>query len=363
MLTYFKVEGFKKFEKGVAINFENVRDYKFNTECIKDGVIKNAIIYGKNATGKSSLGLAILDISFHINYDVSSIKSEEYLNWNNNIAKFEYKFNFDGKILEYSYSKVSASELRREKIVLDDEVLMDYDYENKSGDFVGLNKIKSTLNLKYEGDGSIFSYILNNITIDTEHPLYKFKQFVSKMIWFRTLDKTQFVAQKNINDDYFKFIFEPGAKEEFEEFLKKSGVEEKLLIKLDNEGKQALFFEKNSQLLNFFSVASSGTKALYTFFYWNKTVRHASFIYLDEFDAYYHHELAENIIEMIKQMNNTQSIFTTHNTNLLTNNIMRPDCYFILSEKLIAFCDATQRELRQGHNLEKLYKAGEFNVD
>ena len=53
---------------------------------------------------------------------------------------------------------------------------------------------------------------------------------------------------------------------------------------------------------------------------------------------------------------------TTHNTNLMTNQLMRPDCVFILSRdgRITALCDATDRELREGHNLEKLYIGGEF---
>ena len=85
-------------------------------------------------------------------------------------------------------------------------------------------------------------------------------------------------------------------------------------------------------------------------------------LFIDEFDAYYHYELAEQIVKMLEQMHNTQVILTSHNTNLLSNRIMRPDCYFILSDgKLTSFVNATNRELREGHNLEKLYMSGEFN--
>ena len=112
----------------------------------------------------------------------------------------------------------------------------------------------------------------------------------------------------------------------------------------------------------FFKVASSGTRALYTFFYWYKTAKDVSFMYVDEFDAYYHYELSEYIVTILEKMTNTQVIITSHNTNLLTNKIMRPDCYFILSNnKLTSFADATSRELREGHNLEKLYMSGEFD--
>lgn len=85
-------------------------------------------------------------------------------------------------------------------------------------------------------------------------------------------------------------------------------------------------------------------------------------MFIDEFDAFYHYELAESIVKLLEKMPQTQVILTSHNTNLLTNRIMRPDCYFILSDnKLTSFANATNRELREGHNLEKLYKSGEFD--
>lgn len=69
-----------------------------------------------------------------------------------------------------------------------------------------------------------------------------------------------------------------------------------------------------------------------------------------------------DIVQVLKKMKNTQVILTSHNTNLLTNRIMRPDCYFILTkDKLTSLANAASRELREGHNLEKLYMSGEFN--
>ena len=89
----------------------------------------------------------------------------------------------------------------------------------------------------------------------------------------------------------------------------------------------------------------------------------SSFVYLDEFDAFYHYEMAEKVIRFFKRKYpKCQMIMTSHNTNLMTNRIMRPDCLLILSSRgtLTSLCNATERELREGHNLEKMYISGEF---
>jgi len=91
--------------------------------------------------------------------------------------------------------------------------------------------------------------------------------------------------------------------------------------------------------------------------------KNPSFLFLDEFDAFYHYEMSENVVRFFKERySDCQVIITTHNTNLMTNRLMRPDCLFILSQygTLTPLCAATERELREGHNLEKMYISGEF---
>ena len=145
----------------------------------------------------------------------------------------------------------------------------------------------------------------------------------------------------------------------FEEFLNYMGVECKLAFKTLPDGHNELYF-KYKKLIPFYENASSGTIALLNIY--RRLVfssKNASLIYLVEF------EMAENLVKYFKQMlPNCQIILTTHNTNLMTNRLMRPDCLFVLSRsgKLTALCDATTRELREGHNLEKMYISGEFEA-
>ena len=84
---------------------------------------------------------------------------------------------------------------------------------------------------------------------------------------------------------------------------------------------------------------------------------------MDEFDAFYNYELAENVVKILKaKYPECQIVLTSHNTNLMTNRILRPDCLLILSRYgLTPLSRATERELREGQNLEKMYIGGEFS--
>ncbi|ROW57492.1 ATP-binding protein, partial [Cronobacter malonaticus] len=72
MLYKFEVEGFKGFEHKLSFDLSHQKNYEFNQECIRDGVIRKSIVYGKNGIGKSNLGLALFDIVSHLtDYNVS----------------------------------------------------------------------------------------------------------------------------------------------------------------------------------------------------------------------------------------------------------------------------------------------------
>ena len=362
MIKFFEVSGFKNFKDKIVLNFSDVRDYKFNSECITNGLISKAIIYGRNSIGKSNLGLAIFDIVSHLtSKNVTTGMYDYYLNANNlnKFAEFHYIFKFDDQIIDYNYKKDEKQLLIYEK--LNDKILFEYDFSNKIGNTDGIRDIVPSLNWAFQDSDSILKYVINNSILEDSHPIRRLMRFVLNMLWFRSLDVNRYIGYKDKISDYFDFIFEKNNIKEFEGFLHSSGIKENLKAIRDNDGIKRLYFTGKTPL-PFFKVASSGTKALYNFFYWYKTAEEVSLMFIDEFDAFYHYELAESIVSIIEKMKNTQVILTSHNTNLLSNCIMRPDCYFILSEnKLTSFANATNRELREGHNLEKLYMSGEFN--
>lgn len=364
MLKLFEVTGFKNFKTCTAINFSDVRDYKFNTECIKDHIISKMIVYGKNSIGKSNLGLALFDIVSHLSAkNVTPNLYDYYLNVESpdDYALFHYVFSFGQDEINYTYRKDEKQTLIYEKLYLNQKLMFEYDYRKNKGNTNGIHELAPTLNLSMQDVDSVLKYVISNTLLDDKHPLRQMMTYINNMLWFRSLDENRYIGYKTKSSDYFDFIFDEEVLSEFEEFLHRYGVEENLVVKTDHDGIKRLYFDTDTPL-PFFKVASSGTKALYTFFYWYKTAKNVSLMFIDEFDAFYHYELAESIVSMLEKMENTQVILTSHNTNLLTNRIMRPDCYFILTkDRLTSLANATDRELREGHNLEKLYMSGEFN--
>lgn len=109
-------------------------------------------------------------------------------------------------------------------------------------------------------------------------------------------------------------------------------------------------------------TASTGTRSLALFYYWYIRMQKASFVFIDEFDAFYHFELSESVEKSLKDIQGVQIFTTTHNTDLMSNDLLRPDCYYILKDnKIKAISELTEKELRFAHNLQKMYKAGAFN--
>ena len=113
----------------------------------------------------------------------------------------------------------------------------------------------------------------------------------------------------------------------------------------------------------FDEIASTGTRSLQLLYYWLQKMSTASFVFIDEFDAFYHYKLSFEVCKRLFNLN-CQVFTSSHNTYLMTNDLLRPDCNFILQNNIIRPLQAcTEKELRFGHNIEKIYKAGAFHVE
>jgi hypothetical protein len=251
-----------------------------------------------------------------------------------------------------------------------------------------------------DNDLSVVKYVNANTVLDDtpENRLLKtFFTFIKNMSLIVNLDSYQL---KNISSNVSEIIIQAGV-DKFEVFLNAVGVKSKLaVIKVNDEKRVA--FDYGKKKIDFLDNASAGTISLTAQYislyllklqlelndYKNEIINirqnqldesdlgryddvatnleligKASFpfIFIDEFDAFYHYAVSKYMVKKLKAIN-CQFVLTTHNTGIMTNRLFRPDSTFIMNDKkILPVFETTDQELRKAHNLEKLYKGGAFS--
>ena len=207
----------------------------------------------------------------------------------------------------------------------------------------------------------------------TNKAVWLFFNFVDRMLMFSNLRQNYYQGFIVGNPAVDVEIIKKGKLAELENFLNSANVECSLK-NLEINGQQKLFFYfGDNHFIDFWDNASTGTQSLVFFFYWylqmqdNPAVA-PSFVYLDEFDAFYHEETAATVVEKLKQVQ-CQVLLTTHDSYLLSNDLIRPDCAFKMlpeykdsdSYVMGPLSSRTQKELRQALNIPKMFRAGAFD--
>lgn len=381
MLKRFAVRNYKNFKDEIEINFGSVGGYQFSTDCISDGAITKMLVYGRNATGKTNLGKAIMDIASTMLTRAGFVENGVFLNADSadDCAGFSYTFDISGVELIYRYTHFSNMELRDEELIIDGASIFKCDFSNKKYCFDNLKYVDAeTANVdiylqaltgdekteeNIESKLPFLRWLISNVALKSDSVLMRLSNYVRRMTMITVGNVMPYRIIRRTSSLFYESLEDPNRLKDLEDFLNAMGIECRLVLKKLPDGQRELYFA-HEKLVPFYDNASSGTLALVDLY--RKLIFPAgdpSFIYLDEFDAFYHYEMAENVVKFFKKKYpRCQMIMTSQNTNLMTNRLMRPDCMFILSRKgtLTALCNATTRELREGHNLEKMYISGEF---
>ena len=380
MLKKFTLKNYKNFKDEISIDFENTAGYQFSTDCITDGTISKMLIYGRNATGKTNLGKALIDICMTMFGVRRYADTGVFLNADSidETATFSYEFRFENNELIYRYTRFYNQELRNEELRINKKTIFSCDFENNKFDFKNLKYINAetasidrylqSVDIDDEEELQepklpFLRWLISNVALNSDSILIELANYTRRMLMI-TAGNTMLRTSRRMNDSFYELLEDSNRLKDLEYFLNEMGIECKLILQKLPDGQRELYF-KHEKLVPFYETASSGTLALVDLYRrlipknWDP-----SFIYLDEFDAFYHYEMSEKVINFFKRRYpKCQIIMTSHNTNLMTNRLMRPDCLFILSRAgaLTALCNATERELREGHNLEKMYISGEFD--
>lgn len=370
MLTKFEVSNFKCFDEKLEFDLSSTNGYTFNSECLKDGIINCAMVYGFNGSGKSNLGWAIFDIIEHL---TDRIRHENpykhYTNAFNNsdAACFAYEFLIKNKKIRYEYRKTDYKTLLFEALWIDDELMVYFDRKDNNENFISnLPGTESLNKIIKDSQLSALKYIKNNSTFDDNDitkTFVDFFSFVDKMLFFRSLEDRTYIGLDRHQGSLTSYIIEHDKVKDFEAFLREANIDCRISV-VGLKDDRELVFDFGDKKILFGDIMSTGTSSLMLFYCWYQHIlsSEVSFLFIDEFDAFYHHELSRLVVEKLKA-SGVQFVLTTHNTSIMSNDLMRPDCYFLIwKSKLMPLSKCTERELREAHNIEKIYKSGAFYV-
>ena len=166
---------------------------------------------------------------------------------------------------------------------------------------------------------------------------------------------------KIINDFFDEYNFEQSV--EYEHSTKGGRLR---WVVGDNEDEKSIFFKRKSIDTPIpFEEESLGNQNLLrilpTFF---SVIKNGGMLLADEFSSGFHNELEKLLIKyFMEKSNNSQLLFVSHSTNLLSNAILRPDQEYSVEfhgENGSSVRRFSEEQPRAAQNVEKMYVSGVF---
>lgn len=409
MMLNFKVKNFRSIKDEIILDMQASSDTTSKEQSVfevgKTALLKSAAIYGPNASGKSNIlkafvifRLMILESQIRSNVptDLPNENFKLSSETENKPSFFEMEFLLNGEIFIYGFEidkkKICTEWLRQVK---GNKILFDrkeQDIEHNKNYFqeattvlkkqtsekvlfltvlasnhgeISEKIIQLIQNTNYisgtqRGDTLNFSFgqFLNNPKMAE-----KMKEFILKADFgiddIQASEKMILAKEaRNIPDKFKELLFQENSKiaERSLKFLHK---------KYSSNGKEA---EKES--LDFFTEESEGTQTMFALSApFIDTLDKGKILFIDEIDASLHPLLCQYLISIFnskeKNPNNAQLIFTTHDTSLLKEELLRRDqIYFTDKNKkgateLFSLADISERK---GVDFAKRYLEGRYNA-
>ena len=205
MLKKFTLKNYKNFKDEISIDFENIAGYQFSTDCITDGTISKMLIYGRNATGKTNLGKALIDLYTIVSGGRRYADTGIFLNADSadETAIFSYEFRFDNNELVYRYARFSNQELKDEELLIDGKQIYRCDFEHNQFDVKNLEYInaETASTDRYfqsveTGDGEelqeprlpFLRWLINNVALSRDSILIKLANYARRMLMIKAGD-------------------------------------------------------------------------------------------------------------------------------------------------------------------------------
>ncbi|MFH1564604.1 MAG: ATP-binding protein [bacterium] len=409
MMLNFKVKNFRSIKDGVVLDLQATTDKTLKEQSVfevgKTALLKSAAIYGPNASGKSNILKAfvvfrMMILESQLRSNIPTDLPSEYFKLSseteNKPSFFEMEFLLEDEIFIYGFEidkkKIYAEWLKqvkgnkilfkREKQEIEsnknyfqeatavlkkqtmEKVLFLSILASSNGEIskkiIQLIQKTNYISGTQRGDTLNFSFgqFLNNSKMAE-----KMKEFILKadfgVVDIKASEKMILAKEaRNIPDKFKEFLFKEDSKiaERNLKFLHK---------KYDQNGK-----EVEKEPLDFFAEESEGTQQMFALSApFIDTLENGKILFIDEIDASLHPLLCQYLISIFnskeKNPKNAQLIFTTHDTSLLNEDLLRRDqIYFTDKNKkeateLFSLADISERK---GVDFAKRYLEGRYNA-
>ena len=412
MLIQFNFKNFKSFRDEVSLDLTATRITEHHDHIEKvanEKILKTAVIYGANASGKSNVYEAFKFMSIYVMESFKygdEIKEENKENISkplltpfkfddtskNGSSTFEvfYTINNDPHQKTYQYGFTLNNErVLEEWLYYKSKTSKEYFplFERSDNDtnihfYKDLKKYEQNIKMSLERECLIVSlgaklkveplkevrdWFISNEVIDFGNPIENF--LYSRML------PNKFVEDEDVRKevvDYFN-CFDKSIKE----------IDAKKVENIDNKGKNYIkvdSFHKMYDSEEFESIPleqeSSGTLKMFSLFQLLKDVlRKGSILFVDELNARLHPLLVRDIILTFsnKEINTkkAQLIFTTHDVWQLSSNLFRRDEIWFTNKdsngistlySLVDFADDEGTKIRKDENYAKNYLLGNYGA-
>jgi AAA15 family ATPase/GTPase len=393
MLLEFTVGNFLSFKDKKTFTLEagSISEHKDNV--VKEGkykVLRSAVIYGANSSGKSNF-IKALDFMTSTVTESSKLNSTDKLNakpfllnteTENEPSFFEILFTKSNKRYRYGF------ELDNDKIhsewlyILDGKSKKETLYFIRNNDGIGVADIFEEaigLESKTRNNGLFISVVdqFNSSVAKIVMWELKWIEILSGIDHKESISMTNVLYNeggmksklvgliKNLNLGFDSFVINDNAKEEFK---KRISTQHK---KFDGKGRfiSDIEFKLTEQ-------ESSGTNKLFDLVgYMLFALEFGIVLIIDELDSKLHPILTQEIIKLFNNPEtnpkNAQLIFTTHDTNLLGANLFRRDQIWFTEKddfestdmySLLEFKDEDGNTIRKDRSFEKDYIRGRYGA-
>lgn len=376
MLTKITLDNFKSFKNKTVVDLTKTNYTILSQNVADNGVLKGCIFVGANASGKSTIILAVkllLDLLF----SERNINSGMFLCMfgDSNKYSLSYEFLIENKIISYSFEVDVAKKMISESLYIDNELLLqrmglsaksyiadsngiNYDEEDVGKDSLFLRTLY--FNTKFASNSTLGSWM------DYLKKSFYVNMFKGEIVSYGKRDMTIATYLDNGGCEIINNFFDEYNFEQKVEFVHStSGGKISFVAGEDEDVKTVFFKRKGIEVpIPFFEESLGNQNLLRILPVFLSAINNGGMLLIDEFSSGFHNELESLLVRyFMEKANHAQMLFVSHSTNLLSNSILRPD-----QEYSVEFQDQngstvkrfSSEQPRSAQNIEKMYVSGVF---